>query len=357
MIAASQRLRLSLTAIALAALQVPASAAVDVFDNFELVLTITDSTNAKMSYTLDLGIDAKQFWILGQQDTGASLFRTIDPATDAAFNSFITAATLSTSRWMVTGTALSKAGTGEFIHFTTQTNNGVLADQTKYYDKFHNVDSGGLVNSAAKLQNYYTALNTATTGENIVQSTHNTAANGSALASKNAGNTSTYAGFSTGFGVDGGAPADGDCLISAFFCAGNPLGKSSWFYKVSPTLIEGDVDTAPVIIDEFDNLQADGYWGLIKDPNSSKYILSYTLAGASPRTLVSTDAGRTRQSFLDYSAHYGSARVIGVESTLGVTAFTADSNVTAVPEPQSWALMGLGMVGLAAWRRRGRQAA
>ena len=346
--AASQRLRLSLAAAALVATLAPAHAAVDTFDNFELVLTLIDPTNAKMSYTLDLGIDAKAFWIQAQQDTGASLFRTIDPATDAAGDTFIGAATLSTTRWMVTGTALSKASTGEFIHFTTQTNNGVVADQTKYFDKFHAVDSVTFVSGAAKLQNYYTALNTATTGGAILQSTHNTATNGSAVASKNAGNNSTYASFATGFGVDGGAPSDGDCLIGAFFCAGNPLGKSSWFYKVTPALVEGDVDTAPVVIDEFDDLQADGYWGLIKDPNSSKYILSYTLAGANPKTLVSTDAGRTRQSFLDYSAQYGEARLIGLSAGDFAT------QAGAVPEPQSWALLLAGAAAVAARVRRQR---
>lgn len=349
--AASQRLRLSLAAVALATLQAPASATVDVIDNFELVLTVIDPTNAKMSYTLDLGIDAKQFWIQGQQDTGASLFRTIDPATDAAFKTFIDAATLSTTRWMVTGTALSKANTAEFIHFTTQTNNGLVADQTKYYDKFHKVISTDFVNSAAKLQNYYTVLNTASSGAGILLSTHNTTANGSAVASKNAGNTSTYASFATGFAVEG-SPNDGDCLLGSFFCAGNPLGKSSWFYKVTPALFEGEVDLAPVVIDEFDNLQADGYWGLIKDPNSSKYILSYTLNGANPKSLVSTDTGRARQSALDYSAQYGAARLIGVEGELGAEALLSAATVTAVPEPQSWLLMGLGLLGLGGIARR-----
>ncbi|WP_457356106.1 hypothetical protein [Roseateles sp. P5_D6] len=318
--------------------------------DFELVLTVLDQTNAKMSYTLDLGIGANDFWVNAQQDSGASLFRTIDPASDAAFGAFLAQANLSTTRWMVTG--VYSAPLPELaVIYATQTNNGLLADQRKYFDKFHGNDSSDLFGNMGSLFNYATALNTAVTGGAIVQSTHNTPGNGSALASKNAGNTSTYASKATGFSADGGGGSnDGDCLISGAYCVGNPLGVSSWFYKITPALVEGSVDSAPVVIDEFDNLSADGYWGLIKDPSSNKYILSYTLTGSNPKSLVSTDAGLNRLSFTDYSAQSGVARLISTAAD--DVALQIGNSISAVPELDSWALMSLGLLGVGAAARR-----
>lgn len=354
MTTAIQRWKPHCTAVALLCACSLAGATIKTGTGFELVLTVLDQTNAKMSYTLDLGIDANTFWVQAQQDTGASFFKTIDPATDSAFNTFISAATLSTTRWMVTGTFVDAPLPADYLLYTTQTNNGSVATQTKYFDKSHAVDSAGnFALSFGVLKTYFGNLNISSTGGAILQSTHNTQADGSSVASKTAGNTSTYAAKITGFGVDGGGVNDGDCVVNASFCAGNPLGVSSWFYKVSPLLLEGEVDSGPVIIDEFDNLTADGYWGLIKDPNSSKYILSYTLNGANPKTLVSTDVGRARQSVLDYSAQSGAARLIGIS----LDDVALQSAVTAVPEPQSWGLMLAGLGALAALRaRRSRRA-
>lgn len=329
-----------------------AGATIKTGTGFELVLTVLDQTNAQMSYTLDLGINANDFWVQAQQDTGASYFKTIDPAADTAFSTFISQATLGTTRWMVTGAYVDAPLPSDFTLYATQTNNGSVATQTKYFDKAHAVDSTSFVGSFGQLQSYFGRLNTSSTGGAILQSTINTAENGSAVASKSAGNLTTYALKNNGFAVDGGGAGDGDCLVAASFCAGNPLGTSSWFYKVTPALVEGDVDASPVVIDEFDNLTADGYWGFIKDPNSGKYILSYTLGGANPKTLVSTDAGRTRQSLLDYSAQSGIARLIGGIGADDV-AFQG-ATVSAVPEPQGWALMLAGGAALAAFVRRRR---
>lgn len=311
----------------------------------ELVLTVVDQTNAKLSYTLDLGVNANDFWVQGQQDSGASLFRTLDPETDAAFKSFITQANLSTTRWMVFGGGWGTPVQADFALYTTQTNNGILADQQKYYDRFHTVISTDLVGSVGPLSNYFGTLNIAKSGVDIVQSSHSKldggVDNGSSFASKNAGNTLTYAAKNTGF--SDGSSGDGDCIVAGLLCVGNPLGKSSWFYKITPALDAGDVDAVPVVIDEFDNLGADGYWGFVKDPNSGKYILSYTLNGANPKALISTDAGRARQSVLDYSAQSGAARLIGISAD----DIALQGAVTAVPEPQSWGLMLAGLGALA----------
>lgn len=315
----------------------------------ELFLVLFDQTTSKTSYTLNLGIDAANFWVQAQQDTGASLFRTLDPATDSAFNSFISGANLSNVRWMITGGTFDGRAEADRVIYVTQTNNNSLADQRAFYDRAHGVLSGDMTTALSSMGTYVKTLNGARPGIDIVQSTiGSTSRGGSGFASKLAGNTATYTDATTGFkGLATGS--DGSCIYQGFFCAGNPLGVSSWFYKVMPSLLEGEIDpSSPVVIDEFDNVNADGYWGLIKDPNSSKYVLSYTLTGANPSTLVSTDGGRTRLSFVDYSAQSGIARLIGISAD----DVALQSTVTAVPEPAQWGLL-LGGVGLlAALRRR-----
>ena len=175
----------------------------------------------------------------------------------------------------------------------------------------------------------------------LFTSTAQAASPGAAQVKKVVG-TATYTDATTGFkGLATGS--DGSCIYQGFFCAGNPLGVSSWFYKVMPSLLEGEIDpSSPVVIDEFDNVNADGYWGLIKDPNSSKYVLSYTLTGANPSTLVSTDGGRTRLAFVDYSAQSGIARLIGVAFAAPLAWFWLRNALTPQLKPRLVALLVLG---------------
>lgn len=349
-------------ALLLAALAGGAQAKIDIIGGKqELFLVVMDQVTAKMSYTLDLGIDAQTFWVQAQQDTGASLFRNLDPSTDTAFKTFLDAADLTKTRWMVLGTSSAGAQADKFL-FMTMTNNGNVATQTKNFDDTKNTVSGTLTDNQSNLFTWITNLNSASPGGQmpILVGNHLTAENGSSVASKTAGNLATYASANNGFSAKDAPSADGDCVARGVFCAGNPLGMSSWFYKLTPTLEDGGVDpSSPLILDEFDNLTADGYWGFIKDPSSSKYVLSYTLAGASPKSLVSTDAGLNRLSFTDYSAQSGTARLIGVglhdvANTVDTAAFAqgAMAGVTAVPEPQTWGLMGLGLLAVAAAARR-----
>lgn len=357
-----QRLALSAVFLAAAALGTGAKATILTGpDNGELFLVVIDPVTAKMSYTLDLGISAKDFWTTAQQDNGASLFRTLDPTTDSAFQTFLNAADLSTTSWMLLGFAVDQSEVTNRTAFTTLTNNGLVSKQTLSFDVMRSLKSPALADTTAVLTSTSISnLNGASAAE-ILSSTHLTAEHGSGVASKDAGNTTTYFGRSlAGFGDSASGSGDGSCILNFQVCAGNPIGTSSWFYRLVPTLVDPadpvvGIDDVSVTHDEFDNLGGDGYWGFIKDPTSNKHFLSYTLAGANPTALVSTDPGRFRLSTIDYSARSGGARLIGGLAANDV-AFQLGS-VSAVPEPESWGLMLGGIAALACARRlrRARQ--
>ena len=324
-------------------------------NNPELFLTLIDRT-AQMSYTLDLNVRAATFAIAAQQDTGSYLFFTLDPSIDAALQTFVTTAgtDLTTARWAVLGFNVSLANSAQRVLYSTLTNNGSTATQTASYDSLFTKLNNGTFKTSNGLKSYIDGLNGGDPAlGTIAQSTLNTSATfGSSLAT--IANAGTYASKLTGW-VNSTGATDGDCLFGGPVCVGNPVGTSSWFYQ---TQVSGSSSLAKVAVDEFDNITNDGYWGFIKDPNSGKYILSYTLPGSNPHSLVSTAEGRTRLSFTDYSASSGSARLITVASDdIANAGLHVATGVSAVPEPQTWSLMALGGLLLAARVRRERRAA
>lgn len=322
-----------------------ALAGIDMGTNPELFLTLLDQTTAQMAYTLDLNVKAADFFINAQQDTGSYLFFTLDPGKDAALQTFVGAAgvNLATTRWAVTGITFVPSDPNGKVLYSTLTNNNVVATQTASYDKLSGMNNNTFLQGSV-LQNYVTALNTADPALGTIQmSTLNAGTPfGSSLAT--IANGKVYPNKAAGF-TTADLAGDGDCVFNGNVCIGNPVGVSSWFYQ---TKVGGGTSLSKVAVDEFDNLTNDGYWGFIKDPNSSKYILSYTLPGSSPRSLVSTDAGRARLSITDYSASAGPTRLLSIADT---------ASVSAVPEPQTWGLMALGGLLVAARVRRERRRA
>ncbi|QPF76521.1 PEP-CTERM sorting domain-containing protein [Roseateles sp. DAIF2] len=132
----------------------------------------------------------------------------------------------------------------------------------------------------------------------------------------------------------------------------NRIGNSSWFYYATSS--NGDM-YGPLLVDEFDNAGHDGYWGLAVNAKG-EYILSYTQETAV--TKVSTALGLQRRARTDFAAG-----VIGNNSTRFIAAPAGEfagwtpnggATVSAVPEPSSWLMLGLGLAGLAALQARRR---
>lgn len=312
----------------------------------ELMLVIWDPVK-EVSYTKDLGINvygenyalgntATNLFVYGQQDAGyQKLFSPLNA--DANFQTFLTKSTnVADQIWAVMAVSSdpSIVGAGSRAAYTTLNAAAPTGTINPEYTRLTTWPQIDFENAEGSLESFYADVSTQC-GAGACQADFT--AN---LSSYNVKGQLSYAG--NAFASTGTMAGGSLTYAPSVF---NKVNKSSWFYTLTVANDNGD---QAIVVDEFDNLAHDAYWGLGVD-GSGNYILSYTLDPALTQT--STAAGNLLRLRTDFAASYGRARLISVPGGDALN----PGHVSAVPEPASWGLMGLGLAALAVRaRRRGR---
>lgn len=349
--------------------------------NGELFLSVFDDA-AKVSYTLDLGITLNEFRAATEGvDAGYQRFF---PVADANWGSFLSQVSTSNLRWVVMGFDLFGAANvqGNQRLFTTlrQGDESVLIDLPLLVPGAptgrSTLTNGPFTFAISAVQSgtFFSSINSTGThpGPGGVL---DYSVNGSSV------NLDTDSGNAY-FGTPGGLTRN--LNDKAQFDVSNAVGASSWFYYLThstPPPGTPNPDAETIVVDEFDNLTRDGYWGFTAVPGSAdsvyagQYLLSFTLEAANSGTLAANrefaqSIGRTefgggwRVTRLPGVAVAGAgeaAAVLQVTRLGGLTqAALPDGGdlgfapVSSVPEPGTWALTAAGL-GLLAWRARRRR--
>ena len=321
----SSRMRTSLAIASMAALSLPTQALIRSDDSPDLVFVLWDSV-AKVSYTRDLGLDANAFWAYAQQDQGYSYDYKL-AAADPALIAFRTASTTTANqRWAVFAfdSGPSLATSGDTKAYTTLAQGPSGGTVNPNWTDMTNALSGDVMFTAREMPNrLYFGLNFS--GTDPTQYTRATGENGTSFdkeASKG------YFAGKSGFSAQGGN-GNGSYLAGVYNVV-NQVNQSSWFYYLTNA-----TGSDKVVVDEFDNLSSNGYWGLALGTDNL-YRLTFTQAATqSGVNSATTDLGLQRVSVTDYAAGGGAARLL-----------TYTDAVSAVPEPGTWALFALGIAGL-----------
>lgn len=341
----------------------------------ELVLVIFDPVK-EVSYTKDLGIyaapfnaandNSKNLFVQAQQDAGYQKF--LSPLnSDPNFKEFLSVSTdVSKQQWGIYAT-----GEGDEFFGPGSTN---------FFTTLNSTWSGGTNPSWSKLTGipWFTFQELARNFTNFLRDLNNGIEPTTGVGFGNSFNSHQKEGLT--FGVDEIDPAELLLLngssfdrkgVSPYFprveqgylpgsetvfIGGlfpntmNPVGSSSWFYYMTPSADLSGSSLA--LVDEFDNLGHDGYWGLAVDTNGD-YILSFTMQ--SSLTAASTAQGLARRNRTDFSALYGGVRSVLNPANEFIGWIPNGNVVSAVPEPSTYGLFGLGLAALA-WRSRRRSA-
>jgi hypothetical protein len=334
----------------------PVHAAIDFGElgDGEFALVIWDQAN-EATYTLDLGVRISTLLEDGQDDAGFQRFWALDRTKDTRLDKFLDLGTaINSLRWAVVATDIEGFGfvPGDLRLFFTLEHTVPTGTLNPNYSNVLGQSNGAM---EAALGVYSgSLLRTLNIDSNNPDNTHgfggaeNFSHNGSSLTIK---------------GQSGYWENTGLLLSTWAFPSGpavsNTIGNSSWFYFATTSSFDS---AETLVLDEFDNLTHDGFWGLALNPEDNTLALSYTIEGTGltlSQRAFAQSIGRT-----ELNGGFAMKRLSGVaaspmEAGNGFSRRLLDGGgsvaaVSVVPEPSSWLLMGLGL-GAVGWlaRRRG----